>query len=481
MSKRFDFDVATEARRGFIGKLLKNAVQFTATVVLARLLGAEGYGTYAFLFTVVKSATIFTHGIGEALKKRVSESDTDVAQYIGAGILFQLIFVAASSVVGLVIIHFFPQHVPVDTQTAYVVLFAYHMWGLLDLSKELYAAVGEPAESLWLEPLVRALTLAIQVVFLWLGMGLFALMIGVLLAAIITAVCGFYLVGTLPAVPSKEVLYRTGEFAKWSLPGEMLGKAYGYSDSIAVYILLGPTAMAYFSTAGQIVLIGTVVGPALAQPLIVKTSNNHSLNLSVTDPLKTGITFAGILSLPILAFTIAIPELMPLLYGADFEGTGMVLILMAAYSAFGVYKSQFSAAFNGIDRPRVPTVVRLIQLVFYGPVMYLAATYYGLYGALLGSFFIEFLGFALLYLFARNHFDSFVDWRMIGGQISGSVAVFLAAYTVFTALSGSFVAFLAAIPVAAVAFVIGSALASHRFRAIYLSYVGIGGGPDVEE
>lgn len=469
MSGKFDFTVGSEAIRALPGKLLENFVEFVATATIARFLGASGLGTYSLLYTAVKTSTIFTRGVGEALKKRMSEEGANPGEHVGAGLLFLLVFVVLTAVPTVAVIQTAPEFLPVTQKSGYALLFAYHAYGLLNLSRHVYAAVGEPAQSIWIEPLARSLVLAAQLGFLWQGHGIAGLIVGILLGMTSTSIIGLYLTGTWPTIPSRRTIRNIVTFAKWSIPGELLGAAYNYSDTIALYVLVGASALGYFSAAANIVLVGTVVGPSLAQPLTVKTSHNHSKNDDTDSALTTSLAFAGSLSLPILGLAIAIPEMMAEIFGSEFTGTGYVLILIACYSVFSVYRRQFAAALNGIDRPRLPTLSRLGQLVIYVPIMVGLTQIYGLLGALAGSLGVEFLGCFALWFFARKHFDRLFDWRTIGAQGVGSVALVAAARPTYLLVGGlSGVAF--AVLVAVGVYFATTYTLSPRLRSAYIAY-----------
>lgn len=429
---KFEFKVGTEAIKGLPGRILQNALQFVTVAVIARFLGASGLGTYSLLFTVIKASEILINGFGEALKKRVSETGTDESKYVGAALLFHFVFILVTTGVGIGFILYFPEHIPMETWGAYFALFAFQAHGLFKLSQELYAAVGEPGEALWFDSLARSLILGSQVIFLWLGYGMEALMIGIFIGTVATAIVGFYVTGVWPSPPTLDVFHELYIFAKYSIPAELLGAAYGYSDTFAIYFLVSATALGQFSAAAQLIVAGAVVGPALAKPLIVKTSNNHSQNEEVTSPLRTSLTFAGILGLPLLSLSIAIPEVMPIIYGPEFAGTGIVIALVAAYSVITVYKQQFIAAFNGIDKPRIPMMIRLAQVIVYIPVIVYAAVYHGFVGFLVASLFIELFGFVLFILPSRKEFDEYVFVRPVVVQVCASIVLYFVATGVFS-------------------------------------------------
>jgi len=87
----------------FLSTLLSSAIGFIATIYIARLIGADGYGIYALALAVLAWLRVAGDiGVSTAVTKRMSESE-DPNQYFAAGALILAVVFTVTSLVVLLL------------------------------------------------------------------------------------------------------------------------------------------------------------------------------------------------------------------------------------------------------------------------------------------------------------------------------------------------------------------------------------------
>jgi len=158
--------VGREALYSLVSKLVMALVGFGGTIVFARLLGPSGLGVYRTALAVAFVATQVSGGVGSAIQKRVSEVDTDPQEFFGAGLVIHL-GITVVVLVGLVLLIDPAATYFGSIEVAFGAVAVVATLGLFNVVNRMYAGIGYPARSSWMDTIRSVVTLGFQLLFLW--------------------------------------------------------------------------------------------------------------------------------------------------------------------------------------------------------------------------------------------------------------------------------------------------------------------------
>jgi O-antigen/teichoic acid export membrane protein len=405
-------------------KVVMAAVGFGGTVIFARLLGPSGLGVYKTAVAAAFVLTQVTAGTGTAIKKRVSEVDVEPDEYLGTGVLVNAGFTALLVVIYLlfrpVVDAFFE-----SSAIAIAVLAVVFALGLFNVVNRMYSGLGYPAASSWIDCVRSVLTIGFQLVLVFLGYGAFGLVAGFVVGTFLSALLSALVAGVVPSTPGKRAIERVTSFARWSVSNALLNVGYGRADVLLVAALVGSSAVGFYTTAIQLTMPGAMFGGSIRDALSVKTSGRSSAGLDIREDLENSLSYAGLLSLPILFGALAIPRpIMVTIFGPEFEPAWTALVGLTLFKLLHVYRLPFEAAAEGSDNPDLIFRTNALVFVAYAPVAVLLGIEYGLLGVIAGSVFGELARLGVYQYVSHRQFGGVVLPRPILGQVVSGVVMF---------------------------------------------------------
>jgi O-antigen/teichoic acid export membrane protein len=233
--------VGREALYSLVSNLTMALVGFGGTLVFARMLGPSGLGVYQTALAVAFVFTKFSGGIGSAIQKRVSEVETDPREFFGAGLaahtlLTILVLFALLALIDQAVAYFGSLPVVVGAVAVVATL------GLFNVVNQMYAGIGYPARSSWMDTVRSSFTLGFQLLFLWWGLEAFGLLIGLAFGTLTTSLLSALAAGIRPAIPGRQTIEQVYDFARWSVPNGLLKNLYSSSDVMILTAVAGSAA-----------------------------------------------------------------------------------------------------------------------------------------------------------------------------------------------------------------------------------------------
>ncbi|ELZ71149.1 polysaccharide biosynthesis protein [Haloferax prahovense DSM 18310] len=423
MKKTDSLSIGREAFLSLFSKVLTAGTGFAGVVIFANLLGDVGWGTYR---TVLAAAFVLTQvpsGIGAAVKKRVSEVGVEPGSFFGTALLAHLAFslVVAGAYVLLepyAVDYFGTRELAVGVVLVVVSL------GLFNIANKLYAGTGHPAVSSWVDGIRSLLTIALQLLFYWLGFEAFGLVLGLAIATVGTAVLAAVLSRVLPARPTKRVAERIYDFARWSVPTSMLSNFYSSADVLIIQAFVGPASVAYYSVSIQLAQPGAMFATTIGNVLNVKSSGVDSVGGDVRFDLINSISYAGLIAIPVFFGAAAMPkELVTTLFGSDFANTPVLVVVgMTLFQIGNAYRHPFEAVLQGTDRPELVFRVNSFIVLLHLPAAVALGSVYGLVGVVASTVAAEVVRHAVFQYVAHREFGGVVFTRpMLEQTVAGAV------------------------------------------------------------
>jgi O-antigen/teichoic acid export membrane protein len=431
--KTADLSLGRESAVAFAAKLALTAVGFLGFVFFGKTLGPTGIGLYYFVLATAKFTVQGVGGVSNAIKKRVAEAQTDVGPYFGLGLLLVvgftgLLFAGIYALEGVIVARFGP------VRYAYGGAAIVGSLGLFSLTNRVYAGVGRPGASFWVDTLRSVLTLGGQVALLTLGFGAMGLIGGLVGATVVCGVLAGVLVGVRPRLPTRAVVGRTVEFARWSVPNALVGNLYGRIDVIILGVVVGSTVVGFYEAALRVTMPATLIAIGIGDSLVVKASGLSSLGEDVERDLRNAMSYAGVIALPLFAGALALPpeSLLVYLLREDFGPAWPAVVGLALFQVFNVYGKPFGSVLNGMDRPDIQFRVSLLTVAVHLPLVVAFVHWYGLIGVVVATVIAEAVRLATYQVVARSVFGRVVLTRPMAEQAASAAVMFVVVKTAAT-------------------------------------------------
>lgn len=418
-------DIDREAFWSLVSNVTMGMVGFGGTLVFARVLGASGLGVYHTALAAAFIFTKFTSGIAIAVRKRVSEVDIDVGEYVGAGLLLHgafsfLVLLGIAGLIGPASDYFGSVGVAVGVSAVVVSL------GLFEITNRAYSGVGYPARASWMDTVRSVLTVGLQFGLLWIGLETLGLIAGLVAATLITGLVSGWLGKLHPAVPSRRTLGRITEFARWSVPNGLLNKLYSSADVLIITAAVGSTATGQYMIASQLSQPATFLSSSISGALSVKTSGRHSAGQGIVQDLLNSVSYSGLIAIPLFFGALAMPRAIPqTVFGGEFAAAGGAVVGMAIFQVWNVYASQFESVFTGIDRPGIVFRINAGITTVHLPLAVGLGYLYGLLGVVTATVVAETLRFVVYQYLIYAKFNRIALSRPIAEQVLSGFVMFV--------------------------------------------------------
>ncbi|WP_276281944.1 lipopolysaccharide biosynthesis protein [Halorussus caseinilyticus] len=419
-----DLDIGREALVSVAAKFTMSAFGFVGVMIFARVLGSNGVGRYYTALAIALMLVRVSAGLGKAIKKRVSEVDTDPAEYLGLGLAVHVLYVGVVTAIFVALSPALPvKGITVDDVLGIVLVFS--SVGSFQILNRFYAGIGFPGRSFWLDTVRSVVTLVFQLALLLVGMEAFGILLGLALASFVTAGVVAVVSGVRPALPSRETFAYTGKFARWSIPTSVINDLYKRADPILIWLFVGTGAVGFYETALRLVLPASQLTASISNPLQVKVSGASSLGEDVREDVSNAMTYAGLLGIPMFFGALALPDvLMRTFFGAGFGEGGVALVGIALFYVFYIYQIPLESAISGTDRPELTFRVNAAGLLVHIPLAIVLAREYGLLGVIGATLFAEVMMFFGFQLLCRKLFGGAIFPAPIAAQTVSALAMF---------------------------------------------------------
>lgn len=364
MSDAGDINLGWETLKSIVAKFIQAALGFAGVVVFTRLVGKAEFGGFYLLLSLVMIADRPIQGLGSAVNKRWSEKGAPRSRIVSTVLIVNAILVL---VVGFTV--FILQESVVaytnlpGAPLLFVVLFG--SIGLFTVFQGALSAEGYPARSTWIDTLRSVLTLPLQIVLVLSGLGALGMGYGLAGATLLVLPITLFITYRRPELPTRENLESLWEYAKFSIPGSFVGKAYDRMDVILLGFLIGTTSVANYEVALKLTVPAGFMSIAIGSALMPKISNNISRGRDFIPDVKNSISYISILAIPIFFGALAIPEhLVVTAFGGQYRDAALFLVGLAFYRIFATQTTVYRRTLGGMDLPNVNLRIGTYTLAF---------------------------------------------------------------------------------------------------------------------
>jgi len=384
----------------FGSRLIGSLLGFAATLYIARNLGGSVLGTY-FLFVAVLIwlKTLFGSGIHYAIKKRLSETDSDGGK-LGAGILVQLVIYIVV-VAGLLL---FRATVKNYLGFDRIWLLILGLGSMLALSLVSAALHGEQKVHLsaLLRPLNVVIRSGIQIAVVLVGLlggGLAGLAWGYIAGAAVAACAGIILLTIRPLRPSRADVYSILDFTRYSWLSGIEERSFSALDTIILGLFVSSNLIAYYEVAWNLASLLAIFGTSLAQTLFPTISqlDSEGDHEEVSSLVTDSLAYSGLFLIPGLVGGLMIGDIVLGVYGSEFKTATIVLPILIIARLIYAYEAQLISSLNAIGHPDTAFRVNLVFVSTNLGLNIVLVWLYGWVGAAVATATAALIGFILAY------------------------------------------------------------------------------------
>ncbi len=404
----------------FLSKLLASVLGFGATIMFARLLGAEPLGYYASTVTLVAILAVGGKvGISGAVAKRISEDETPGA-FVSAGLVtisaFTLVTVSIILLFGDVVDRYIGTEVALFVAIILVVKVLHSFFQAVLKGHRLVHIAGA------LDPLRTGSRSVIQIGFLLGGAGLTGMLIGYSLGYVIATAVGVIFVSLSINRPGRDHFVSLFDYAKYSWLGNLENRTYRDVDFLVLTFFHPGALVGIYMAAWSLTKVLMLFGKSIRATLFPEISYADAQNdLKQARSLITdGLSYGGLVFIPGLVGGILLGEKLLEVFGPEFtQGTFVLAILLLAGALYS-YQKQLLNAINAIDRPdlafRVNAVFIMVNVVGNVSLVYAI----GWEGAAIATAFAAGVGVVLSYVALQRTIELSFPWRDVGYQVAAA-------------------------------------------------------------
>ena len=386
--------------------LLGYGIPLIAAVILIPLLikglGDERFGILNLAWIIIGYFSFFDFGIGRGLTKVVSEKigtsgETEISYIFWTSFIIMFL---VSSIVSLCMVVFMPSivslfnittgikgetlatfyalafSIPIVSTTAGLrgVLEAYQKFGIINLIR---ITLG-------------IFTFLVPLIVLYVVNSLFWIVIAMIIIRVF--IWYSYLVTCFRV--NKHIKINPGfkissikpvlKFSIWITLANIVGPIIAYSDRFLIGALVSATALTYYATPYQVITKVLLIPGAFLAVLFPIFSSGFTKNPDRTKNLFIrAVKVISLIIFPIIFFVMIFAhEIMQIWLGVKFA-VNSTLILQ--FLSIGILMNSLSIVpnffFQGIGKPKIPTLINLVELPFYLFAMFIGIKSYGINGA----------------------------------------------------------------------------------------------------
>lgn len=372
----------------FTANIVGSVLGFAATIIFARLLGAEVLGIYGLVLTLVGWLQIgATMGFGSAITKRLSEGD-ERGEFLAAGLLTATTFGVLVSVLVLIARDFVEAYV--GGFDAYIAVSV--VWFVIALlfirifyKVTLKTLKGEHMVHLagLLDPVKFGSRSLIQIGLVLAGYSLLGMLVGYAIGGVVVGIVGLLYVSTSLRRPARRHFRSLYDYAKFSWLGSLKSRTFSDVDILVLGVFVGEALIGIYVVVWSLAEFLNLFASAVKDTLFPEISRKSGADGvdAAAGLVEDSLAFAGLVAIPGLVGGVLLADRIMLVYGPEFtEGTTILGLLVLAVLLYA-YQKQLLNALNGVDRPDLAFRINLLFVLLNVSLNLVLIWQYGLVGA----------------------------------------------------------------------------------------------------
>lgn len=464
----------------FIGDFSSAALLAVSSIIIARLLGPEGYGIYSISFAA-PALIISLIGLGldsAAIRfpaKYIAEGHvSSVPHFIRTIVFFRFLIGLSASLLCLTLSDFMaatllnrPSVTPYIRLLSALVLFE----TLFSLIYGLFIGLNSASGASTVKVLMAAFKGAAAPILVILGFGVYGALFGHMLGYIIPSLVGLLMLYMRyyrrlnfrpegDRGPAEDSHLRA--ILRFSLPlyfSSLVALLFGNYQAILLARYASDSEVGCFRAAVNLSTIITVVVSPIITALFPTFSrlNSSGLKERIGDFLNLSVKYSSLVIVPLSALLACISNyLVDVVYGSGYIQAGSYLALYSAiYMLVGLGSGIFISLFNGLGETGLTLRVNLIGFVVFAAISPLLAGAYRVYGIIISLLTSNIISTLYAYSLA---------WRRLGVRLNFSASARIYVSSATSAAPTAIIVYCMKLPS-----IIGLVVCSIAYAAAYMT------------
>jgi O-antigen/teichoic acid export membrane protein len=326
-------------------------VALLGAILLARVLGPEGYGAFYILMAVVSVLDNPVTGWANACRKRLTEAGFPGDEALGSTLLGVVVATIPITVGAWLLA---PQIASFIGQPRGWLLLSVLFVGVVTYAStlEMLQASANFGASQWVMAGRDVVRVLVQVVLVLGGLEVVGMVAGMAAANLLVAPVSLYLLGTRPAVPTRETLASVWTFARSSIPNGFVGTAQNRMDTLLLGFLATPGVVGNYEVALRITTPAMFVAGVAGSGLMGRISNRRSRSVPVDQDVQNNLSYVSVVAVPLFvgAAIVGTPVVVTVFSG-QYADAGAFIAGLALFHLVRSQKSILVSTLDGFDRP----------------------------------------------------------------------------------------------------------------------------------
>lgn len=355
-----DTNFGVQVSLGSLGNATSAVVGMVGAIILARVLGPDGYGLFYVALGVANLFENPVNGWATACKKRLTEKDFDAEEVLGSVLVVTLVF----SIIGAPLAYFTlsltttNEIIPLAVPSLFIPMSTY--WALT----RILSGRSNFSLAAWSTVSHTLFKITSQVALVVLGFDVWGMIGGAVVGSILIIPIVYRWIGVRPVIPSRSSFASIGEFAKWSIPQGFVGTALSRMDVILLGWLSSSAIAGNYQVAIKLTLPAMFISSAISNGLMARVSNLKSRGVNYSEDVRNSLCLTSLLAVPIAFGAITIgEEVLVTIYSSQYAGAGSFLIGLAIYRLLVALSSPLESVVVGLDYPRLSFYISLTRFV----------------------------------------------------------------------------------------------------------------------
>jgi len=363
-----------------IGHFVSLAISFFGLIYIARILGPSNYGVYTTVGVFVGMFDIITfYGINKIVLREGSKDFSKMHHYLENTTAIKNFFVFIAIIVCIIASVFTNYSTQVKL---YIILFSFSLiyTSFNGFLMTIYQAAEKMQYTAILTILHRVLFVSLSIIVLYMGFGIFALLMVALFSQFFTLIINFKLTKKFLSFKFLNKIKWDMNLLKPALIFSILSFSYflaGRIDIIMISIMGTSIDVGLYGVANQIMMVGLTTRGLLATaffPIFVKSFHNNAVRWQKL------LKYASIMGLGLLLVAAIISfyseQIIPIIFGGEYFTSGTILSVLIFYVAIAFFMIPFSNILQATHNE-----MYLLKICWIAPFLNIGLNYF---------FFIEF-------------------------------------------------------------------------------------------
>lgn len=411
----------------FLSKLVASIFGLLATIVIARILGAESLGIYHLVLGLVSWLGIVGKvGITGAVSKRVSEGQ-EQEQYATAGVSL-ILLMSFGIAIGLFLLQPYVNDYIGQPITGYVILIL-----IVTLIQSIVSSLLSGVHLVHLRGLLSPLrtgtrsSLQIGTVLLT-GLGVIGLFLGYIIGYLVVIIVGLaFVFRELDEIsrPKKRHFQSLFDYAKFAWIGSLQSRMFNYTDILVLGLFVSQALIGVYAVAWNIAQFLMLFAGAIRSAIFPEISELSVENNTdaIGNLVEQGLSYSGLFLIPGLVGGSILGERILRIYGNEFTQGALILVILIGANLIMSYQNQVLTTLNAVDRPDLSFRVNILFVISNISLNLILIYLYGWVGAAIATLLSVSISLVLGVIYLREMLNFVIPWLALLHQGLSAVAM----------------------------------------------------------